>query len=74
MSAQAKSTGRGGAGNIRSTSAARAAHHPQSDAHPSLTTALTADQADAEAEYERMILASRQENAHTRVRSPVSLL
>ncbi|EPS95289.1 hypothetical protein FOMPIDRAFT_1054280 [Fomitopsis schrenkii] len=62
----AKSTGRGGAGNIRSNSTARAAHHPPSDGQPSLTTALTSDQVDAGAEYERRIFAARQDPANTR--------
>ncbi|KZT66530.1 hypothetical protein DAEQUDRAFT_446799 [Daedalea quercina L-15889] len=59
----AKSTGRGGAGNIRSTSIARAANHLASDGRHSFTAALVSDQAEAEAEYERMVVVTRQEAA-----------
>ncbi|KAH9918689.1 uncharacterized protein B0H18DRAFT_1122940 [Fomitopsis serialis] len=48
---QAKSTGRGGAGNIRSTSIARAAN--PLGRRPHALTLARDDQAEAEAEYER---------------------
>ena len=73
---QTKYTGRGGAGNIRSTSIARAANAFSSDGRHTLTAALVFDQAEAEAEYERMVIAARQDAArNARVRnSSVSLL
>ncbi|TFY50883.1 hypothetical protein EVJ58_g10847 [Rhodofomes roseus] len=57
----AKSTGRGGAGNIRSTSIARAANHLSGDGQHSFTASLVSDQAEAAAEYERRVVAARQE-------------
>ncbi|KAH9830143.1 uncharacterized protein C8Q71DRAFT_379960 [Rhodofomes roseus] len=57
----AKSTGRGGAGNIRSTSIARAANHLSGDGQHSFTASLVTDQAEAAAEYERRVVAARQE-------------
>lgn len=73
---QTKYTGRGGAGNIRSTSIARAANAFSSDGRHTLTAALVSDQAEAEAEYERMVIAARQDAArNARVRnSSVCLL
>ncbi|KZS99956.1 uncharacterized protein LAESUDRAFT_667286 [Laetiporus sulphureus 93-53] len=66
---RARSTGRGGVGNIRSSSIARAVSRAPRDQNHPQTTTLVNERAQAEAEYERSVLKASEEAARAKKHS-----